>query len=197
MSLKLLCLDVAALILGICSIVRSIKFYRKKVVISHLSGSEEYVFIGTITFLIQAPFIYDDRPSWTYFLIGIIPIITFVIYMIVTRLNNVKYAVYTDKRKDLSEAIIYTLNKNHIDFTLVNDCIKIRNVPASIAFIDNGFIIKNYKCLPEYKAFMFNLKSNLKDIRIIKGKADWILDFTCGVLLLLIVLFSLITTIFK
>lgn len=197
MSLKLKCLDVAALILGICLIVRGIKFYRKKVVISHLSEGEEYVFIGTITFLIQAPFIGDDKPSWTYFLIGIIPIITFIIYMIITRLNNVKYIVYTDKRKDLSEAIINTLNKNHIDFTLVNDCIKICKVPVSIAFIDNGFIIKNYKCLPEYKTFMFNLESNLKDIRIIKGKVDWILDFTCGVFFALIVLYSLITTIFK
>jgi hypothetical protein len=196
-SLKLKCLDVAALILGIYSIVRGIKFYRKKVVISHLSEGEEYVFIGTITFLIQVPFIGDNKPSWTYFLIGIIPIITFVIYMIVTRLNNVKYTVYTDKRKDLSEAIIYTLNKNHIDFTLVNNCIKMSKVPVSIAFIDNGFIIKNYKCLPEYKAFTLNLESNLKDIRIIKGKADWSLDFTCGVLLVLIVLYSLITTIFK
>jgi hypothetical protein len=180
-NLKGMFLGVFSLLLGLYCIADGIRMYKQKIIISHTSEREKYGLPWGIYFLLDINFIDKYRVDLTALIIGIIPIVFFALYLIYSRLNDVKYRIYNVDEDIYKEVIKKTLNENLMEFSITNGLIEVKGTPMYIEFIEKGFLLKGCKRVPNYQNFLKEIETNLENAEFRKKKRDWVTAIIGGI----------------
>lgn len=85
--------------------------YKKKIIIQHYSETELNHFFISIYFLIQITFIDNNMVELEWIVMGSIPVILFVAYIIYSRVSDRKYGICNIDKETYKEIIENTLIK--------------------------------------------------------------------------------------
>ena len=184
MKLKLICLGAILLAVGLYFVLQGIKMNRENVIFSYSSEREKSTFIVSLFSIMQIAFTNNYRVYLISFLIGIIPLTLFAVYIVFSRINDVKYTIYNIKEEIYKEVILNTLAEKNIEFTITDDFIVLKGTSTYIEYIYKGILIKRCKKLPDYKQLLLSLENNIKNVKYQKKKKEWLSTIIFGVVLI-------------
>lgn len=174
MGLKLI---IISIVMILYTIGYTIKFlYNRKnmpgVLIKYRSDWELYVLVFIFAFAFN--FIPNNGESerlfFSLFIIAAV-IVVFSIYLVFSRTKDKKLTILNCGEEEVYEKILYdTLDKNKLLYSWVAIQVIIKGTKASVKFINRGFVIKNYKEIPNYKDFIAELERNIKASPFIRNK---------------------------
>lgn len=189
-------ITILSLSFGIYYIFQGIMSYKKKIIIQHYSETELNHFFISIYFLIQITFIDNNMVELEWIVMGSIPIILFVAYIIYSRVSDRKYGICNIDKETYKEIIENTLIENSLQFSMDGNHIRIGKTPSYIEYLDKGILIAKYKNIVNYKQFLTSLQRNLKEAKCERKIKDWIIDILFGIFLISIPIILLVVTSF-
>lgn len=132
--------------------------------------------LGSIIYVLSFLFLWTTKDTLPFLILPVaISIPIAIICIVVSRKINITFNIlYSEDKAAYKEILYNTLNKYNVLFTINKDKVILRKSSARIEFYEHGFYIRKYRSLPNFKALLEELETNIKSLPC---KEQWKQDF--------------------